>query len=60
VRRAWEYENRTSHEASVLERYHLAAQRAIARADRINDTVYRDYAATKTLPTFDDAIALPR
>jgi len=60
VRRAWEYENRTSHEASVLERYHLAAQRAIARADRINDTVYREYVAKKTLPTFDDAIGLPR
>ena len=60
VRRAWEYENRGSHEASVLERYHLAAQRAIARADRISDIVYRDYVATKTLPTFDDAIGLPR
>ena len=60
VRHAWEYEDRASHEASVLERYHLAAQRAIARADRISDTVYRDYVATKTLPTFDDAIGLPR
>ncbi len=60
VKRAWEYENRASHEASVLERYHLAAQRAIARADRISDTVYRDYVATKTLPTFDDAIGLSR
>ena len=60
VRHAWEYENRASHEASVLERYHLAAQRAIVRADRISDTVYRDYVATKTLPTFDDAIGLPR
>ncbi len=60
VKEAWEYENRASHEASVLERYHLAAQRAIARADRISDTVYRDYVATKTLPTFDDALGLPR
>lgn len=56
VRRAWEYENRTSHEASVLERYHLAAQRAIERADRVSDTVYREYVAKKTLPTFDDAL----
>ena len=58
VRRAWEYENRPSHEASVLERYHLAARRAIERADRISDTVYRDYVAKKTLPTFDDALGL--
>ncbi|GAC1444111.1 MAG: hypothetical protein NVSMB59_10090 [Vulcanimicrobiaceae bacterium] len=58
VRRAWEYENRSSHEASVLERYHLAAQRALMRADRISDTVYRDYVAQKMLPTFDDAIGL--
>jgi len=56
VRSAWEYENRASHEASVLERYHLAAQRAIVRADRISETVYRDYVAKKTLPTFDDAL----
>ena len=59
VRDAWRYENRASHEASVLERYHLAAQRAIVRADRISDTVYRDYVAKKTLPTFDAAIGLP-
>ena len=58
VRNAWEYENRSSHEASVLERYHVAAARAIERADRISDTVYRDYAATKRLPTFDEALHL--
>jgi len=58
VRRAWEYENRAGHEASVLERYHLAAQRAIERADRISDTVYRDYVAKKTLPAFDEALKL--
>lgn len=58
VRRAWEYENRSSHEASVLERYHVAAQRAIVRADRISDVVYRDYVAKKTLPTFDEALGL--
>ncbi len=60
VHAAWEYENRASHEASVLERYHLAAQRAIERADRIGTTVYRDYVAKKTLPTFDDALRLDR
>ncbi|GAC1310123.1 MAG: hypothetical protein NVSMB21_17550 [Vulcanimicrobiaceae bacterium] len=58
VRAAWEYENRPSHEASVLERYHLAAQRAIERADRISTTVYRNYVATHRLPTFDAALGL--
>jgi hypothetical protein len=59
VRAAWEYEDRASHEASVLERYHVAADRAIERADRISDAVYRDYGATKTLPMFDDVLGLP-
>jgi hexosaminidase len=58
VRRAWEYEDRSSHEASVLERYHVAADRAIVRADRIGDTVYRDYGATKSLPAFDEALGI--
>ncbi len=58
VRAAWEYENRASHEESVLERYHLAARRAIERADRISGTVYRDYVAKKTLPTFDEALGV--
>jgi len=56
VRAAWEYENRSSHEESVLERYHLAARRAIERADRLSAVVYRDYIAKKTLPTFEEAI----
>jgi len=62
VRAAWEYEDRPSHEESVLERYHLAAQRAIDRADRLSDAVYRDYIATKHLPPFDEVlgIAAPR
>jgi hypothetical protein len=62
VRAAWEYEDRPSHEESVLERYHLAAQRAIDRADRLSDAVYRDYIATKHLPAFDEVlgIAAPR
>ena len=58
MRSAWEYENRPSHELSVLERYHVAAARAIERADRISDAVYRDYIGTKTLPTFDAVLAL--
>jgi hypothetical protein len=58
VRSAWEYENRSSHESSVLERYHLAAQRAIERADRVSDAIYRDYLGTKLLPPFDDMLGL--
>jgi hypothetical protein len=58
MRAAWEYENRASHEESVLERYHLAAGRAIERADRLSEVVYRDYLATKSLPTFDEALGL--
>jgi hypothetical protein len=60
VRRAWEYENRESHEASVLERYRVAADRAIERADRISDAVYADYGATKSLPPFDALLGLPQ
>jgi hexosaminidase len=56
VRQAWEYESRSSHELSVLERYHLAAQRAIVRADRIDAVSYEDYTRHKTLPPFDEAL----
>jgi len=42
----------------VLERYHLAAQRAIERADRVSDAIYRDYLGTKLLPPFDDMLGL--
>jgi len=58
VRAAWEYEDRPSHEASVLERYRLAAGRAIERADRIQAATYRDYGATKTLPAFDELLGI--
>jgi hexosaminidase len=58
VRAAWEYESRPGHEASVLERYHLAADRAIERADRIAAATY-GYAGRKTLPSFDEALGLP-
>jgi len=58
VRDAWEYEDRASHEASVLERYHVAAALAIDRAQRIQDATYRDYVAKKTLPTFDDLLGI--
>jgi hypothetical protein len=55
ARAAWEYENRAGHEESVLERYHLAAQRAIERADRISDAIYRSE-GTASLPPFDDLL----
>ena len=58
MRAAWQYEDRTSHEESVLERYHLAAERAIERADLLSAAVYRDYVAKKTLPPFDDVLGL--
>ncbi len=57
VKSAWEYENRSSHEKSVLERYHLAAQRAIARADRIATATF-EYETHGRLPTFDEALGL--
>jgi len=58
VRAAWEYEDRPSHEASVLERYHVAADRAIERADRLGDVTFHDYAQKKTLPAFDAALGI--
>jgi len=55
VRAAWDYESRPGHELSVLERYHLAAGRAIDRADRIQSATY-GYTERKTLPTFDQLL----
>ncbi|HET9391932.1 MAG TPA: glycoside hydrolase family 20 zincin-like fold domain-containing protein [Candidatus Rubrimentiphilum sp.] len=49
---AWRYENRESHLASNLERYHLAAQQNIERADRFN-AVALDHNAGKPLPPLD-------
>ncbi|MBV8498599.1 MAG: family 20 glycosylhydrolase [Candidatus Eremiobacteraeota bacterium] len=49
--RAWQYESRDGHLPSNLERYHLAAQKAIDLADAF----YRaslQYQRTKTLPPF--------
>lgn len=58
ARATWEYENRASHEGSVLERYRAAADRAIERGERISRTVYADYLAKHELPTFDRALGL--
>jgi hypothetical protein len=56
MRSAWEYEDRPSHELSVLERYHLAAQEAIERADHIDYVTHQTYAREHTLPSFDQAL----
>ncbi|HEX3670234.1 MAG TPA: glycoside hydrolase family 20 zincin-like fold domain-containing protein [Candidatus Cybelea sp.] len=53
--RAWLYESRNGHLASNLERYHLAAQRAIEYADAFY-RVTRQYAQTKTLPPFESVV----
>ena len=54
---AWRYESREGHLASNLERYHLAAQRAIRLADAIYRATYDGYVRSKTLPPFDTVIA---
>lgn len=54
--RAWRYESRDGHLASNLERYHLAAQKAIEYADAFY-RVTRAYGQSKTLPSFESAIS---
>jgi hexosaminidase len=56
VEAAWTYENRPSHELSVLERYHVAAGRAIQRADAVSRCVYDFYEPRKTLPAWEQLI----
>jgi hypothetical protein len=53
---AWRYESREGHLASNLERYHLAAQRAIERADAFY-RVTRQYENSKTLPPLDSILS---
>lgn len=50
--RAWRYESRDGHLASNLERYHMVARRAIARADAFYRAT-REYERSKTLPPLD-------
>jgi hypothetical protein len=57
-RQAWDYESRTGHLASNLERYHIAAARAIDRADRINTMTYEDYVRAKKFPALEDVLGL--
>jgi hexosaminidase len=59
ARAAWQYESRGSHLPSVLERYHLEAQRAIARADAIDRTTVEVYERTHALPPFDEVVRSP-
>ncbi|MBV8720816.1 MAG: beta-N-acetylhexosaminidase [Candidatus Eremiobacteraeota bacterium] len=54
--RAWTYESRGGHLASNLERYHLAAQRAIALADAFYRATYDGYVRNKTLPAFEEIV----
>ena len=53
---AWLHESRAGHLNSNLERYHMAAQREIARADAIDRVTYESYVRHKTLPPFDEVI----
>lgn len=52
---AWRYEDRESHLASNLERYHLSAQRAIERADRMAHAAL-EYEQTKKLPPLESIL----
>ncbi|HEX3368759.1 MAG TPA: glycoside hydrolase family 20 zincin-like fold domain-containing protein [Candidatus Cybelea sp.] len=54
--RAWRYESREGHLASNLERYHLAAQKAIDRADAFYRVTQR-YASDKTLPPLESVLS---
>ncbi|HEX4014987.1 MAG TPA: glycoside hydrolase family 20 zincin-like fold domain-containing protein [Candidatus Cybelea sp.] len=53
--RAWRYENRSGHLASNLERYHLAAQKAIDQADAFY-RVTQQYVNAKTLPPIESVL----
>lgn len=54
--RAWSYESRAGHLASNLERYHLAAQKAIEYADAFY-RVTQQYAHGGTLPPLDRVLS---
>lgn len=55
---AWRYESRDGHLASNLERYHLAAQLAIRRADDIDRATYEDVVRRKRFPPLDEVLGL--
>jgi hypothetical protein len=53
---AWRYESREGHLASNLERYHLAAQKEIERADAFY-RVTREYVTSKSLPSLESILS---
>jgi hexosaminidase len=53
---AWNYESRPAGRDRVLVRYHAAAERAVAQADRLYAAAREDYLRGGTLPPFDDAL----
>lgn len=57
--RAWRYESRDGGLASNLERYHLAAGRAIGIADAFYRATYEGYVRTHTLPPIDTIVGEP-
>lgn len=54
--RAWRYEDRLGHLPSNLERYHLAAQRAIELADAFYKATYDGYLRNRTLPALSEIV----
>ena len=54
--KAWRYEDRESHLASNLERYHLAAQDAIRNADAMYRVLYVDYLPKRELPPLSSVL----
>ena len=53
---AWRYENRESHLASNLERYHLDAQLAIRRADAVDRATYQFFVNHRPMPNLDSVL----
>lgn len=58
--RAWTYESRPDHLASNVERFHMAAARAIERSDAMRYVEYEEYLRLHRFPTLDQALQLPR
>ena len=53
---AWQYEDRESHLASNLERYHLDAQAAIRRADAVDRATYQFFVNHLPMPSLDSVL----
>lgn len=59
-RAAWLYESRPAALDGVLAHFHLAEQRAMADADRLNAAEREGYERAKMLPEFEEVIARSR